>query len=131
MKAFHLEIVTPTKFLDTGDVTYVRCPGMDGLFGVMGGHIPALIALRMGEIKITKDGQDIFFATSGGFAEISDDKVELLVETAERSDEIDVTRAESARNKARERLAQGDEDIQQARAKLNRAENRLKVARRG
>ena len=130
MKSFQLEIVTPDKLLDKGEVTYVRCPGMDGLFGVMNGHIPALIGMKTGEIKVTKDGNDLFFATSGGYADISAEKVELLVETAEQADEIDVTRAVSARDKAKEHLSKGDVDYIQAKAKLDRAANRLAIANR-
>ncbi len=130
MKSFHLEIVTPDELRDKGEVTYVRCPGMDGLFGVMGGHIPALIALTTGEIKVTKGGKDIFYATSGGYADISAEKVELLVETVERADEIDVARAKAARERAKEHLSKGDVDYIQAKAKVERAANRLEVAKR-
>jgi F-type H+-transporting ATPase subunit epsilon len=93
MSPFQLEIVTPTKLLDEGQVEYVRCPGLDGSFGVMAYHREAIIALGVGEIKVTQNGKDHFLATSGGFAEITREKVELLLETYERTEEIDTSRA--------------------------------------
>ena len=67
MGIFQLEIVTPIKIFDEGQVEYVRCPGLDGSFGVMANHREAIIALGVGEIKVTKNGKDHFLATSGGF----------------------------------------------------------------
>jgi F-type H+-transporting ATPase subunit epsilon len=106
MKTFSLEIVTPTRSLKKDDVTYLRCPGMDGLFGVLSGHRDALIALNLGEIKISQDNNELIYATSGGFAEISGNKVELLVETIEEAKEsVDPKRAELALARAMNRLS--------------------------
>ena len=105
MSSFQLEIVTPTKLLDEGQVEHVRCPGLDGSFGVMASHREAIIALGVGEIKVTQNGKDHFLATSGGFAEITRKKVELLLETYERTEEIDTSRAENALKRAEERLS--------------------------
>ena len=64
MRTFNLEIVTPTQILKTDNVSYLRCPGVDGLFGVLSGHRDALIALSLGEIKISQDKSDTIYATS-------------------------------------------------------------------
>ena len=104
MSTFNLEIVTPTQVLKKDNVSYLRCPGMDGLFGVLSGHRDALIALNLGEIKISQDKNELVYATSGGFAEISGDKVELLVETIEESENIDKQRAEASLERAKGRL---------------------------
>ena len=131
MSSIRLDIVTPTKILDEGEVTYVRCPGLDGLFGVMTGHIDGLFALDLGEIKVTNAKKDYYFATSGGFADVTSDRIQLLLETIERSSEIDEKRAEASLNRAQERLASMDEiDIVRVKASLTRATVRLKVANR-
>ena len=69
-KTFHLEIITPTQVFDEGQVSYLRAPSTNGLFGVMAGHVPAMIALAVGEIKINKNSLVKYMATSGGYAEI-------------------------------------------------------------
>ena len=101
MSVFTLEIVTPTRILEAGEVSYVRCPGTDGSFGVMSGHREAVIGLDVGEIKVTQGGKDSFYATSGGLAEITKEKVQLLVETVEKADEIDSSRAEASLTRAK------------------------------
>jgi len=130
MSPFQLEIVTPTKLLDEGQVEHVRCPGLDGSFGVMASHREAIIALGVGEIKVTQNGKDHFLATSGGFAEITREKVELLLETYERTEEIDTSRAENALQRAEERIKAGGTDTIRNKASLERAANRLKVSKR-
>jgi len=130
MSSFQLEIVTPTKLLDEGQVEHVRCPGLDGSFGVMASHREAIIALGVGEIKVTQNGKDHFLATSGGFAEITREKVELLLETYERTEEIDTSRAENALKRAEERIKAGGTDTIRNKESLERAANRLKVSKR-
>ena len=130
MSSFQLEIVTPTKLLDEGQVEHVRCPGLDGSFGVMASHREAIIALGVGEIKVTQNGKDHFLATSGGFAEITREKVELLLETYERTEEIDRSRAENALKRAEERIKAGETDTIRNKAALERAANRLRVSKR-
>ena len=130
MSLFQLEIVTPTKLLDEGQVEHVRCPGLDGSFGVMASHREAIIALGVGEIKVTQNGKDHFLATSGGFAEITRKKVELLLETYERTEEIDTSRAENALQRAEERIKAGGTDTIRNKESLERAANRLKVSKR-
>ena len=130
MSSFQLEIVTPTKLLDEGQVEHVRCPGLDGSFGVMASHREAIIALGVGEIKVIQNGKDHFLATSGGFAEITREKVELLLETYERTEEIDTSRAENALQRAEERIKAGGTDTIRNKESLERAANRLKVSKR-
>jgi len=130
MSSFQLEIVTPTKISDEGQIDYVRCPGLDGYFGVMANHREAIIALGIGEIKITRNGKDHFLATSGGFVEVTKEKVELLLETFERAEEIDSSRAESALQRAQDRKHQKAIDDARNEASFLRAVNRLNVSKR-
>ena len=132
MSEFRLEIVTPTKLMDEGNVDYIRCPGLDGSFGVMANHQNAIIALGIGEIKVTQNKKEHYFATSGGFAEIEKEKVQLLVETVEHSGEIDSNRAEESLNrvKMRKKDAKGELDQSRMDVSMTRAINRLKVSQR-
>ncbi len=132
MNTFHLEIITPIRVLDEGIVSYVRCPGMDGSFGIMANHTNAIISLDVGEIKVTHDGKEIYYATSGGFVDVKDNKVQLLVETVERSDEIKKDRAELSAKRAKDRLHAHEQNVDSARANasLLRAVNRIRVSNR-
>ena len=78
MKTFSLEIVTPIKVIIEESVKYLRCPGVDGSFGVMHKHRNGVFALDTGEVKIETNNGTSWFATSGGFAEITEEKVELF-----------------------------------------------------
>jgi|TARA_B110000914_G_C15439890_1_gene435597 F-type H+-transporting ATPase subunit epsilon len=131
MSSFKLEIVTPTEINEIENVSYVRCPGTDGSFGIMKGHREAVITLGIGEIKITETGKDSYYATSGGFAEISKEKVQFLLETVEESKDIDLDRAKSSIQRSNDRLSKKQEtDISRARLSLIKALNRLKVSSR-
>lgn len=132
MSTFQFEIVTPTRTLDKGQVNYVRCPGMDGSFGVMANHLEGIIALSIGEIKVTIDGKEEYLATSGGYTEITDEKMQLLVESVEESDEIDTDRAKRSLERAQVRKEKHSPEIDGARVEVSlyRALNRLRVARR-
>ena len=68
--SYNVDIVTPIREIKLDDVSYLRCPGLDGSFGVMKNHREGIFALSVGEVKITQNGRDEYFATSGGFAEI-------------------------------------------------------------
>ena len=123
-----LEIITPTKVFDEGQVEYVRAPSLDGLFGVQSKHAPAIIAMKNGEIKVVKEGKTNYFSTSGGFADIRPENVQLLVETAERAEDIDKDRAQTALEKAKKSLQSTDANHARARTALERSKTRLKVA---
>ena len=129
-KNFTLDIVTPTKTVYSGEVTSFSAPGVDGGFQVLHSHAPLLAAITVGRVKLTDaGGSEFHYATSGGFVEVKDNKVILLAETAERSDEIDVKRAEEAKLRADDRLRKlEDVDEERARAALLRAINRLKIS---
>ena len=89
MSRFQLDIITPTSIKSFSDVAYLRMPGLDGLIGVQSKHANSIIALDVGEIKITINGKDQYFATSGGFSDIKKESVQLLLETVESVDNID------------------------------------------
>jgi len=131
MATFSIEIVTPTHVITEENVSYLRCPGVDGSFGVMAGHTDGIIALSVGEVKVEIGNKEKWIATSGGFADISSEKVLLLLETAEQSFEIDVERAKTAMKRAKDRIDdKGKIDVFRAEAALIRAINRLKIANR-
>ncbi len=131
MSTFTLDIVTPTKIIESENISYVRCPGKDGLFGIMSGHREAIIALDLGEIKITSDNKDAYYATSGGFVEITKNKINLLVETIEKSTDIDKDRAEASLKRAQDRLKSNDDiDFKRAETAMVRALNRLTISKR-
>ena len=129
-KHFTLEIVTPVKTLDFEKVEYLRAPSLEGLFGVMPGHVASIINLDIGEVKVLSNNKEDYFAISGGFAQVSKDKVSLLVESIELKYEIDKDRSNEALKRAQSRLK--DKTMDQARAglALARAKNRLKVSSR-
>ena len=132
METFSVEIVTPIKILNQENVKYIRCPGIDGSFGIMKKHRQGVIALDIGEIKIDINGDTDWYATSGGFVEIGSDKIELLLESVEKSNEIDVKRATEALERAKDRKKNSTEQIDNIRleASLSRALNRLKVSKK-
>ncbi|MEE8341793.1 MAG: F0F1 ATP synthase subunit epsilon [Candidatus Neomarinimicrobiota bacterium] len=132
MATYSLEIVTPTSVITEEKVSYLRCPGVDGSLGVMADHASAIIALSVGEVKITIGNQEKFIATGGGFVDISSEKVLLLLESAEDSSDIDVKRANTAVKRAKDRIEgkEGKIDVYRAEAALMRALNRLSIAGR-
>ena len=127
-KTFQLDIITPTEVICEEGVEYLRAPSTDGLFGVQASHAPATIALGIGEIKVTKNGQDSFYATNGGFADIHSNKVLLLVEAVESYSDIDIERAKSAKDRAEKRIKENQYDTLRAKLALERAHNRLKIS---
>jgi len=96
-----LEIVTPEKSVVNEEVRIVVAPGSEGEFGVLIGHIPFLTTLKTGRLRfVDAAGQEHLVFISGGFAEALPDKVTVLAESAERRREIDVQRAQAARERA-------------------------------
>jgi len=132
MNMFNLEIVTPIRALDEGQVDYVRCPGLDGSFGILANHQEGIFALSVGEIKLTRNGKDEFLATGGGFVEIMGHTVKLLLESVEKSSEIDEKRAEKSLDRARTRKSEQNPELNEVRieASLTRALNRLRISKR-
>ncbi|MCX6359110.1 MAG: ATP synthase F1 subunit epsilon [Armatimonadetes bacterium] len=130
MATFQLRLVTPDAELFGGPVVSVRLPGVMGSFGVRAGHAPLMTALTVGSVVVTHENGDTeLIASSGGFVEVSRSGVTVLADAAERGKDIDVTRAEQAIGRARAQLESGEAvDYDTARAALDRAMNRLKVA---
>ena len=129
MATFPLELVTPERRLFSEEVQAVRVPGVEGSLGVLAGHAPLLTELTTGLIKLTlADGQTAYIATSGGFMQVSREKVIILADSAELSEEIDVERARAAAERARQQLAVEGINAEEVRQQLERAENRIKVA---
>ena len=129
-KTFQLDIVTPTKVISEGQVEYLRAPSTEGLFGILGGHAVATILIDIGEIKVTKEGKEFYYATNGGFADIRPESVMLLVETAEKNSDIDKDRAEKAMKRAKDKLQDNETDLKRAKDAIDRARNRLKITDR-
>ena len=129
-KTFQLDIVTPTKVISEGQVEYLRAPSTEGLFGILGGHAVATILIDIGEIKVTKEGKEFYYATNGGFADIRPESVMLLVETAEKVSDIDKDRAEVSMKRAKDRLGNNEIDLERANTTINKARNRLKISSR-
>jgi F-type H+-transporting ATPase subunit epsilon len=129
-----LEVATPTRLTVSEVVDEVVVPGIEGYFGVLPGHAPFLTTLGTGELTYRRGRDEYHLAVSGGFAEVRNDKVIVLADTAERPGEIDRARAERAKERAEGRLAaRSDEEIDYTRAMcaLARALTRLQVAARG
>jgi F-type H+-transporting ATPase subunit epsilon len=128
-----LEIVTPERQAYADEVDAVYCPGTEGEFGVLPHHAPLLSTLGVGELRIQKGGTEEYFAIAGGFVQVRPDKVVVMAELADLSSEINLEAAEEARNEAERALQQGfDEpaDLAQARAAMERALLRIRVAER-
>jgi F-type H+-transporting ATPase subunit epsilon len=131
MGTVHLEVVTPEKVVVSQAVEIVVAPGTMGEFGVLEGHVPFLSGIQPGELRFGSGTERDILAVTTGFAEVSGDKVSILVDAAEKPYEIDVDRARRAMERAKERLAQRErEDVDFARAEsaLRRSLIRLKIA---
>lgn len=133
MPKIRLEIVTLERLVVSEEVDYISAPGIDGVLGILPRHEPLLTALTFGELRYKKEGQEHLFAIGGGFMEVRPDKVTVLADAADSTDEIDERRAEEARKRAQELLAlKPESDIEAARLErtLRQAELQLKVVRK-
>ena len=128
-KKLEVNIITPTTTFEYIDVDYLRAPSTEGLFGVLPGHISSIIALDVGEVKITTNNKSLYFATSGGFADINNNKIVLVLETAEESSEIDLKRAEQSLKKAQKHLDDKSNDMDRAFKSIKRAKNRILISK--
>ncbi len=127
-----LEIITAERQVYSDEVDMVIAPGVDGQLGILPKHAPLMTILKPGELTIRKDGQDTYVAVSGGFMEVLGNRVSVLADACERSDEIDEERAQQAMQQAQERLANrgSDMELEQAMASIQRAQTRLNLVRR-
>ena len=129
-----LEVVTPDRLVSSEAVDIVMAIGSLGEFGILANHVPFLSPLLAGELRYRKDNQLDYMVVTGGFVEVSQNKVTVLAEAAEKAREIDLDRAKRAKERAEKRLAQAKSeaiDYIRAEAALRRALLRLKVAERG
>jgi F-type H+-transporting ATPase subunit epsilon len=128
-----LELATPTRMVVAETVDEVVVPGSEGYFGVLPGHAPLLATLGIGELTYRIGREERQVAVAGGFAEVRNDKVIVLADTAELPQDIDRARAERARDRAEQRLsgrAQDETDYARAAAALARALMRIQVSGR-
>jgi F-type H+-transporting ATPase subunit epsilon len=131
----NLEVVTPKGAVVSEEVDIVTAPGFAGEFGVLANHAPFLSTIKIGTLRYKQGGNENELMVSGGFCEVSNNKITFLVESAERGNEIDVDRALQAKERAEKRLLQAREqqerfDRTRAEAALQRALARLKIAQR-
>ena len=128
------DIVTQERMVFSGQVDAVNLPGSEGRMGILPHHSPLLTTLDFGEVIVRVNGVEEYFAIGGGFVEIQPDHVTILADSAEQADEIDLDRAERARQQAEEIMRTGVKDdpdrIAAVRASLMRAEARVNVGRR-
>ena len=128
-----LEIITAERQVYSDEVDMVIVPGFDGQLGILPRHAPLMTMLKPGELMVRKNGEeDMYVAVSGGFMEVLGNRVSVLADTCERSDEIDEERAEQAIQRAQERLANHGSELELERAmdSLRRAQVRINLVRR-
>ena len=119
-----LELVTPERLVLSEEVAETVLPGYEGEFGVLPGHTQSLAMLNIGVMWYRKGSEINKLALGGGFAEVNHDRVVVMADTAERADEIDVERAQRARDRAEaslKELSLDDETYAKAYAALQRA----------
>jgi F-type H+-transporting ATPase subunit epsilon len=131
----NLEVVTPKGAIVSEQVDIVTAPGISGEFGVLANHAPFLSTIKIGTLRYKKDNTEHELMVSGGFCEVSNNKITFLVESAESGTDIDVDRALQAKERAEKRLLQAREqqakiDRTRAEAALQRALARLRIAQR-
>src|SRR5690348_16345813 len=119
----HVEVVTAERELYNGEADIVIAPGTEGELGILPRHAALLTTLKVGQLVVKLSGAEEPFFVSGGFLEVSDNSVTVLAETAEHAEEIDQARAEEARRRAQELLAQSQSDNERAEL-LGRSEER-------
>jgi len=126
----HLTVVTPTSKLVEAQVDEVVLPGRLGSLGVLPGHAPLLTSLSVGRLSYRRGGETREIAVAWGFAEVLPDRVTVLVDIAERAEDVDVERARQAKQRAEDLLRKGGEDLDWDRATvaLEKAVVRLQVA---
>ena len=129
-KTFNLQIISPTRVFFNEAVDMVEMKTTEGEIGVLAGHIPLTTILEPGVLRIKTDGNVKEAALHDGFVQIQKDKVTVLAESCEWPDEIDVNRAEAAKQRAEDRIAAKSEnlDLKRAEYALHKALTRLDVA---
>ncbi|RUT33307.1 F0F1 ATP synthase subunit epsilon [Paenibacillus zeisoli] len=135
MSTFLLEIVTPERIVFSQQVDSVSVRGDEGELGIMAGHLPLVTPLKVAPITIKTGNTATTLAVHGGFVEVQKEKVIILAESAEMSNDIDVERARAARERAERRLSSGGNrdlvDHRRAELALQRAITRINVSSKG
>ena len=131
-KTFHLEIIATDRIFFSGEVEHLVITAIDGLLGIMAGHEPLVTSLPTGELKYLVNGEWKYAAISEGFIQVMPDSSIILADTCELPEEIDIKRAEEAKERAEERLRQKQsiKEYYETQASLNRAMNRLKISQK-
>lgn len=128
------EIVTQERTVFSAEVDTVNLPTPEGRMGVLPNHMVMLTTLGFGEVVVRRGGEEEYFAIGGGFAEILPDRITLLADSAEEAEEIDVERAQRARERAEQAMREGvpedSERYAQIEASLRRAQARIEISRR-
>ena len=126
MGTLQLEVVTPDKTVVSAEVEMAVCPGVEGEFGVLPQHVSMLSALKIGDLRYRVNGKDENVFISGGFADVNNNVLSVLAESAE----LATARAQAAKERAEKRLSAHDDSLDETRAEaaLQRAVTRLQVA---
>ena len=129
-KDFHIDIVTPNRTVFSGEANKFFAPSVEGYFEILKDHTPFLSILKTGRIVIAQDAVKKYIAISSGFAEVLNNRITVLAETAESSEDIDVERSQASKERALKRLADKSPsiDVERAKVSLLRALTRLSVA---
>ncbi|WP_246944424.1 F0F1 ATP synthase subunit epsilon [Bacillus pinisoli] len=132
MKTIKVSVVTPDGPVYESDVEMVSTKAQSGELGILPGHIPMVAPLAIGTVRLKNEGGTELVAVTGGFLEVRPDKVTVLAQSAERGADIDVARAQAAKERAERRLQDktAETDLRRAELALQRAMNRLKVTGR-
>ena len=135
MAQIELEVVTPSGPVVNEEVDIVTAPGFGGVFGVLANHAPFLSTIKVGELAFKQDNSETSLMVSGGFCEVSNNKITFIVESCEKGSDINVERALKAKERAEKRLAEvkakGEKiNMVRAEAALQRALARVTVAQK-
>lgn len=130
MKTLSVSVVTPDGPVLEEDYEMISCKAENGELGILPGHIPLVAPLSINAVRLKRDDTEDLIAVNGGFLEVRPDKVTILAQSAEKASDIDVERAERAKERASKLLESNDSDIDVMRAQLalHRAINRIEVA---
>lgn len=129
MAELFLEIISPSRQVFSGEIKSITVPGTKGRFQVLKNHAPLISTFELGMIRVDLKDKSKHYSTAGGTIEVLDNKILVLADSIEASEEIDLERAIKAKERAEKRLAKKspDIDIPRAMASLARALNRIKV----
>jgi len=132
LKTLTVSVVTPDGAVLEDDYEMLSCKAENGELGILPGHIPLVAPLTINAVRLKRDNTEDLVAVNGGFLEVRPEKVTILAQSAEKASDIDVDRAEQAKERAAKLLESNNPDLDVMRAKLalNRALNRLDIAQK-